>query len=47
MEAAATGHRIARIGGQIHQHLLDLSAVGAHDAHRWLERKRERDGFAE
>src|SRR5438876_10580026 len=46
-ELAALGHRIPRIHGQIHDHLLELPRVGLHGAERRIEPRREVDVLAQ
>ena len=43
----AVGHRVARVDGQVHHHLLELPMIGLHAANRRVERDDDLDIFAD
>jgi hypothetical protein len=46
-ERAAVGHRVARVGREVQEHLLDLPAVGAHGGEVGFERRLDEDVLAQ
>jgi hypothetical protein len=46
-EYAAAGHRVARVDGEVHQHLLELPLIGKHGRNAFRDGKTQLDVLAQ